>query len=219
MKEVKKAIIVANGKMKNLARIKQNISVAGFSCPDLIIGADGGTKNALLLGLVPQTVTGDMDSIDPEIKAMLKNKKAKFVQEPPSKDYTDTHLAVREAIRQGAEKIIILGATGERTDHSLANILLLADPFLAGRDIKIISSAEEIFTVCGPATIQGGKGKQISLFSLTPYTFFKETTGLKYKLEDEKLLFSPVRGISNEFSSSQAGLDISEGILLVIKGL
>ncbi|MCG9480055.1 MAG: thiamine diphosphokinase [Actinomycetia bacterium] len=219
MKEVKKAIIVANGKIENLAQIKQNISTLGFSCPDLIISADGGAKNTLLLGLLPQTVIGDMDSIDPETKAMLQNKKTTFVQESPSKDYTDTHLAVREAVGQGAEKIIILGAVGGRTDHELANIMLLADPFLAGRDIKIISGTEEIFTVCRPATVQGVKGKQISLFSLTPYTFFTGTTGLKYKLENEKLLFSPVRGISNEFSSPQARLDISEGILLVIKQL
>jgi len=217
MENIKRAIVVTNGDLKQPELIKKHIKYYGFSRNDLVISADGGAKNALKLGLMPHLVTGDMDSIDKKTSDMLKSRNIRFVQEPAEKDYTDTHLALREALKAGAGKIIVLAATGDRLDHSLANVLLLADPFLSRAEVKIITETDEIFIASKPVHIRSKKGVRISLFSLTPHTLFTETRGLKYGLKKEKLLFSPIRGVSNEFTQDTAYIGIAEGILLIIK--
>ncbi|MGM0365057.1 MAG: thiamine diphosphokinase [Actinomycetota bacterium] len=219
MEKFKKAIVVTNGEIKDPDKIKKHLKYFGFGREDLVISADGGAKNAIRLGLDTRLLTGDMDSIDEEVRENLKSGGAEFVLEPLEKDYTDTHLALRQAIKKGAEQIIILAAIGDRVDHSLANLLLLADPFLSGTDVRIITETEEIFVVRKPVRLEGSKGRRLSLFSLTPYTLFRESRGLKYGLKNEKLLFSPIRGVSNEFTQDSAYLGIKEGILLVIKEL
>lgn len=213
----KKAIIVTNGNIANPDVILRHLKHLGFGLGDLVISADGGAQNALKLGLNTNMVTGDMDSIEPKIMDRLKSGGAKFIVEKPEKDYTDTHLALRAAVKEGAKKIIIIAAIGDRVDHSLANLLLLADPHLSGTDIRIITETEEIFATQKPMRVKGKKGDRISFFSLSPYTLFTETKGLKYGLKDEKLIFSPIRGISNEFVKDEAYLGIKQGMLLIIK--
>jgi len=219
MDNKQKNIIVANGHIGDLEQIRQNISKLGFSEPDLVISADGGADHTLRLGLTPHLVIGDMDSINLQTKISLQKKGVKFIQQPAHKDYTDTYLAVKEAVRAGAGQTIILGATGGRIDHSLANIMLLADPLLQEIDIRIITEKQEIFTVFKKATLEGNRGMEISLFSLTPYTVVNHTKGLKYRLKNERLLFSPVRGVSNEFTGPCAQIEIGEGKLLIVKEL
>ena len=85
------------------------------------------------------------------------------------------------------------------------------------REIHIFSSLSDIFVTNKSIKIKSRKGKRLTLLSLSSYTYFKATTGLKYSLVEERLLFSPARGLSNEFISDEASLDIEEGILLIIK--
>ena len=217
MKKNKRAIVVTNGDIGKPEIIRKHLKYYGFSYKDMVISADGGAKNALKLGLDISIATGDMDSIDPQIMETLKARGIKFIVEQPEKDYTDTHLALREAIKEGAEKVIILAAAGDRLDHTLANLLLLADPYLSGTHISMITETEEIFASAEAMWVKGKVGSRISLFSLTPYTLLAETRGLKYGLKNEKLLFSPIRGISNEFIKNKAYLGIKEGMLLIIK--
>jgi thiamine pyrophosphokinase len=108
---------------------------------------------------------------------------------------------------------------GDRIDHSLANLFLLTSPFLKDIDIRILTDDSEIFIIRKPCTLNGEIGKIVTLFSLSPYTYFIKTRGLKYELENERLTFSPVRGISNVFTEEKAYLEIKGGILLVIKQL
>lgn len=222
MHKSNKAIIVANGDIKDPVLTYKRITTKfGFSADDIIISADGGAKNSLEMNLIPDVVIGDMDSIKKETKAKLNlgSKKIKYISSPAEKDKTDTHLAVEHAINLGTKKIIITGATGDRLDHSLANLIMLSSPFLKDIDIRILTDDSEIFVVRNSCSIKGEVGNIISLFSLSPYTFFVKTSGLKYKLENEKLLFSPVRGICNVFTEHVASIEIKKGILLVIKQL
>jgi thiamine pyrophosphokinase len=66
-------------------------------------------------------------------------------------------------------------------------------------------------------SISGVIGKRVSIFSLTPYTYFESTSGLKYQLKNEKLYFSPVRGLSNEFTKNTVKISISKGKILLFK--
>jgi len=201
----KKAIVVSNGCIKNPSYTYKKITADyGFSSDNTIIAAYGGAANCLKMGLVPNIVICDMDSIKNEVreKLDLKSNNIKYMQTPCEKDESDTRLAVEYAVNAGAKKIIIAGATGDRLDHSFANLILLSSPFPEDVDIKILTDNSEVFVVKNSCVIKGQIGKLISIFSLTPYTSFIETSGLKYRLKNEKLLFSPVRGLSNIFTEA-----------------
>ena len=218
----KRAIIIANGTISNTAlTFKRLTDYFGLGIDDIIISADGGGFNTLEMGLVPDVVIGDMDSLNQSLKKKIRkiSSKTSFITASAEKDETDTQLAVEYAIKLGLNKIIIAGATGGRIDHTLANIMLLASPKLKNINAVILADNSEMFVIEESCTIKGEIGKLISIFSLSPYAYFHKTTGLKYKLENEKLLFSPVRGLSNVFTGKTARLDIKEGRLLIIKEL
>ena len=218
-----KVIIVANGFIRDPSgTYKRMTGRFGFSKDDIVICADGGASNALKMGLIPDVVIGDMDSIKFRIKEKIREKSAKtrYVATSPEKDESDTQLAVEYALGLGGvKKIMITGAVGDRMDHTLANIILLLSPKLEGIDARILTDNSDMFIVRKPVTINGVPGKTITLISLSPYTYFTGTRGLKYELREEKLDFSPVRGLSNEFIDRKAKLDIREGTLLVIREL
>ncbi|MCL4378865.1 MAG: thiamine diphosphokinase [Actinobacteria bacterium] len=220
--KTKKALIVANGSIKDPVLTYKRISMLyGFDIDTLVIAADGGAKNCLSMRISPDIVIGDMDSINISIikKLNVKEKNIKFISTKSEKDESDTQLAVDYAAGRGIKDILIVGAAGDRIDHSLANLLLLSSPVYKGLSIKMLTDDYEIFVSNKSLDITGEPGKLLSIFSLTPFTFFVKTAGLKYRLKNEKLLFSPVRGLSNVFTGKIAKLDISKGTLLLFKEL
>jgi thiamine pyrophosphokinase len=222
MAEINKALIVTNGYIKDPGLTYKRITkFYDYGENTLIIAADGGAGNCFNLKLMPDIVIGDMDSINIGIieKLNIEHKTIKFISSSTEKDESDTQLAVDYAARRGINNILIVGAIGDRIDHSLANLFLLSSPLYEALNIKILAGSYEIFTSNKSLNIEGEPGKTLSIFSLTPYTFFIKTSGLKYKLKNEKLFFSPVRGLSNIFLGNKAKLDIKEGTLLLIKEL
>ncbi len=248
MPKQKKAICVANGDIKNF-RIIKKILADKFNFYEqnsnfFIIAADGGALNCFNLDLIPDVIIGDMDSITTDVVLKLnkklsnkntnnynlnknkienmekiKKKEISFVNYKQDKDESDTQLALDYLVDLGFNNILILGAFGSRIDHSLANLLLLCNPKYENTEVKIITEENEIFVLQKSGTIKSEIGKKISIFSMTPYTYFIKTLGLKYSLKDEKLLFSPIRGLSNEFTKNSAKIMFSEGKILIIKEL
>ncbi len=223
-KKIESAIIVTNGVIKDYNLIYKRLTrdyEFNKKSGTLIIAADGGAKNCLNMRLVPDIVIGDMDSITIKVIESITSckKPIKFINSMAEKDESDTQLAVDYAVGLGIKRILIVGAAGNRIDHTLANLFLLASPSAENSDVRILTENSEIFVTKKSCQIVGAAGKTLSLISLSPYTNFIKTTGLKYKLKNEKLLFSPVRGLSNAFTGSKANIEISEGTLLIIKEL
>lgn len=214
----KNAVIIAGGEIKDHARMRKLLL---SSCGDnaLIISADGGIYNTLKLGFKPHIVIGDMDSIGKNIKKKYGDglSGVEFIPALREKDESDSQLAVGHAVGMGIKNITLAGAAGGRIDHTLANIMLLASPGFRDADIRILTETMEVFFVDRSCTIKGGPGKLISIFSLTPHTKFIKTDGLKYRLKNERLDLSPVRGLSNVFTGKEAALDFRDGKLLIIK--
>src|SRR5260221_14283208 len=95
---------------------------------DLIIAADSGAATALQYGCIPAIVVGDFDSLDTHLLQELSERGSQVRQVAVEKNETDTELAVQACFEQGAKKITLLCAPGgERFDHRMANILVLAD--------------------------------------------------------------------------------------------
>jgi thiamine pyrophosphokinase len=175
---------------------------------DLLIAADGGYRHFELLNLTPHIIIGDMDSID--LKA---NPTIETIVFDSNKNQTDTELAIIEALNRGSKKITLLAATGGRIDHTIGNIELLKK--YAGL-VTLIENERILLALKGPTTLQlnGEIGSIVSLFSADTHCPSITTSGLKYNLNNEKLLF-PTHGISNEIEKSPASIGIETGLLLV----
>ena len=187
---------------------------------DWIIGADGGAARALAWGLLPDLVIGDMDSLPDTARSILMAEGCCFVEHPRAKDETDLELALVHAVQEGAQEIVVLGALGGRLDHSLANLLLLALPSLAGVSVRIAEGDQQALLARSGETIEleGAPGDLVSLVPLGGDACGVTTRGLAWALEEDTLRFGSSRGVSNEMTSGKAGIQVNEGLLLVVHG-
>ncbi|MHB1346444.1 MAG: thiamine diphosphokinase [Candidatus Humimicrobiaceae bacterium] len=223
MKTVKKtsALLIANGHIEEPANLLELlINQYHFNAEKfLIVSADGALKNCSGLNLVPDLVIGDMDSLCKEDENNLRicNPEALFIKSVCEKDESDTQLALEYLAGINVKNIILIGALGKRMDHSLANLINISSQKLENTNIKIIDGNFEISVLRKSAEISGVIGNTLSIFSLTPHTYFIDTDGLKYKLHEEKLMFCPIRGLSNEFVKEKTYLNFKDGILLLMK--
>ena len=184
---------------------------------DMIICADGGAKHLFNMDLLPHYIMGDLDSIDLDTKTYYVGQNVKFIEYPIEKDFTDTELAIDYAIRNGAKKITLLGATGSRLDHTLANITLLVT--LLDREIegKIIDNHNEITVTKNSVEVTGKPGDLLSILPLCDIVEGVSLIGLEYPLDNFTLKMGSSIGISNKFVNTKAKIMIKSGKLLIIK--
>lgn len=205
-------LILANGLIADPDLLRRRIAAWE---PQQIFAADGGTRHALTLGLLPQRVIGDLDSMDEALRALLPG--AAFSAYPAEKDETDLELALMAACDADAAHIVIVGALGGRLDMTLANLLLLAHPCLAERRVEVWEGAQTAWLIQPPGeVITGEPGDTLSLLPLAGDAGAVRTTGLAYPLHGETLHFGPARGISNVFSEQRAQVSLTAGLLLAV---
>jgi thiamine pyrophosphokinase len=204
-------IIFANGELPDLSKAHQLLRP-----DDTIICADGGTRHALGLGVQPNLIVGDMDSAEKTQLQELQNKGVAVELFPRDKNETDLELAIDRALELKPEHILIIAALGGRLDQTLANITLLADPRLAGFDVRLDDGVEEIFLCRDQAQVQGRSGDLVSLIPWQGAVSEVQTKDLKYPLRRETLYPDRTRGVSNEMLGSTASISIGSGLLLVV---
>lgn len=202
------AVLVANGELAANERLRELWREA-----DLRLAADGGAGNARReLGLPPQVVIGDLDSLDQETRGWLKENGAEFFEYPPAKDQTDLELALDLASERGAAQVTIVGALGGRIDHFIANVLLLTRT----RQVIIADAVSEMWTAAERATIDGTPGDTVSLMPLDERVEGIITQNLAYPLRNETLARGSTRGISNRLTAPRAEVRWTSGLLLVV---
>lgn len=213
MNNMNKILIFANGESKLTSFDLEEILPV-----DKVICANGGTKIALKLGIIPHIVVGDLDSLTEDIEKKLTNHKVEWKIYPKEKDETDLELAVREALKFNPKSIYFVGLLGGRIDHTLANLFFLEklkdlqiEPYILDRKLKIyIMKNEE------EKELWGNKGDTLSLIPLSEKVEGIYLEGLKYPLNNETLYRNLTRGISNEFIEYKAKIKICSGTLIVI---
>jgi len=206
------AVIVANGMPTDPVADKQQVPPGA-----LIIAADGGADYCRKLGLVPDVIIGDMDSItgDP---AKTDFQTAEIIRHPVRKDATDLELAIDLALERGAQRIIVIGALGGRWDMSIGNLLLMALPALKSIPVKFVAGRQEITLVTGPGktTFHGKPGDTLSLIPLSAAAAGVSLDGLEYPLADAVLACGSSRGISNVLEKTTAKVRLASGTLMCI---
>ncbi len=218
-----RVIVVAGGDAPDRAAL--DAAWPGWDRPcDLVVAADHGALTAIALGLRPDVVVGDADSLGPDETRRIAAAGIPFERVPTEKDETDTELALLVAVRRGATSVAILGALGgPRIDHALANVALLGHPVLEGRPTEILDGRTRIRLLSadadGPATLAlpGRVGDTVSLLPVGDPACGVVTHGLAYALDGGDLPVGPARGVSNIRTASEARVDLGSGRLLVVE--
>ena len=210
---MRRAIIFANGRMDGPPEI-----VKSLQSSDLIIAADGGIHHCESLGITPNVIIGDFDSLDSTKASVFKHIGVEIIQYPIHKDETDLELALQFTLMQDVTEVFIIGALGARWDMTVANILQIAHPKFSSLKIRLLDGSQELLLLREgeQIDIQGRPGYQISLIPIAGDARGITTHGLEYPLNDEILYFGSSRGISNTFLQDHAWIVVREGILLCI---
>ncbi|MBT8213035.1 MAG: thiamine diphosphokinase [Acidimicrobiia bacterium] len=184
-----------------------------------VVAADSGLAQARSLGIPVDVVIGDFDSADPADVAEARAAGAKIHEFPVDKDATDLELALRHAVDAGYERMILIGGTGGRFDHFLANALVLASAEFAPHDIEWIVGDSRLMVVRRHVDIHGSPGDFVSLLAVGGPVLGVATEGLKWTLQGATLATGSTRGVSNELTADHAVVELEAGTLLVIHTL
>ena len=175
-----------------------------------VIAADGGLRHTEKLGIAPDAVLGDFDSLGfcPEGANVF----------PVEKDDTDAMLAVRLGLERGWEEFLLDGSLdGPRLDHTVANfqtLQFLADHGAAG---YLIGNTTMVTVVKnGKITFPAGLSGTISVFCMGPDAVGVTEKGLFYGLENASLTSGFPLGVSNHFTGEKAEISVKNGSLLVL---
>ena len=184
-----------------------------------VIAADGGLRHLLPLGHRPDALIGDLDSLPAGVVA--EEAAGRVIRHPRDKDETDLELALLYAVAQyPGHEVLILGGFGGRLDHMLANILVLAHPRLLGQPIRFVDDRESAWLLAadppGETTVHGAPGDIVSLLPLGGPAHVLATTGLRWPLHNETLLFGPARGVSNEMTAAVATVRLGAGVVVCV---
>ena len=203
-----RAFIYAGG------QIEPRAVIARPGKDDLILCADSGLRNALLMNETPSFFIGDCDSfpehqIPPGIEKILLK---------PEKDMTDTQFCVDFALSKGADDIQIIGGLDGRLDHTLSNLAIL----------------EKLWGLHVPALIEDGRNRvrflsdSSTLIPKTAYTYLglltldKKATGVdiegcKYPLHKAKIMRHTQFAVSNEITGNCALISVRKGALYIVE--
>jgi len=208
---VQRAVLFVNGLISDLEAARALLQPGDF-----LIAVDGGARHLAAMGLLPNLLIGDLDSLSTAEIAALETAGVPIQRYPVEKDETDLELAIQAALQRGAIRLLLVGALGGRIDQTLANIFLLTSPLLAGVEARLDDGIEAVSVIRGRALIRGRAGDTLSLLPVGGPASGITTTGLRYPLHAETLFPDRSRGVSNEMLTDRAEINLDEGVLLCV---
>lgn len=188
-----------------------------------IIGVDKGLNVLEQLNIKPNLALGDFDSADETVREQYisnpEHFEGKCMVFQSEKDFSDTHIAVLEAIKLRPEKVIILGATGTRVDHMMANLGILKLLLDAGICGQILDANNRITLVNDKITLYKKNlyGPYVSLIPYTDFVSGVTLKGFKYNVENITIVKEESIGISNELREEEGFVTLKEGYLYVME--
>jgi len=200
-----KTVILGNGVFPT-HQIPLNI----LNNAETIICCDGAANSLIAHGMIPSVIVGDMDSITQENRIKFND----IIVQISEQDTNDQTKAIEWAINNGHSDVVILGNTGKREDHTIANISLLGD---YSKKLKVCAVSDNgIFTpISHSSHFSSHCGEQVSIFSLGIGTKIS-SKNLKYHL-DNLILDSLWMGTLNESMADTFSLHFEFGNLIVFQ--
>lgn len=185
-----------------------------------VIAVDAGLEAVKALGILPDVIVGDFDTVKPEVLSEFRQMEHIIWEvHQPEKDETDTELALNRAMASGYGEIAVLGATGGRLDHMLGNIHLLYLCLQKGIFAYLLDSQNKVYL------LDEGKdffeetlwGKYVSFLPLSQEVKGITLTGFKYPLYEKDIEIGTSLCISNELIEEEARIDFREGVLICVE--
>lgn len=209
-----KVVIVSGGNEPSEKLLRSYLKDADF-----LIAADKGIECLYNYNIIPNLLLGDFDSAKKEVLSYMQAQVKETLEFPPEKDYTDTEIALIEAINRGGNKIYLFGALGSRMDHTLGNVGLLLKAKRSGAILEIIDDNNRLYLAKKNMTLLGKPGDNISFHALSDTVINLWIKGAKYKLEGYDMNLLDPRAICNEFIDGPVELSYEEGELLILHSI
>ncbi len=206
-------MIIANGDVSGLEGLLSRCSKDVY-----IICADGAARYLVAIGLVPNLLVGDFDSIAPEDLEWMKERNVNLRQFPVQKDSTDSELALEYALALKPHCITLLGGIGSRWDHSLSNILFLDRLRRQGIKARLINETGQLTITDSRLEIEGEPGEIVSIIPLSELAEGVTLKGLEYPLTNHDIPRGSSLGISNRLLEHRGLITLKKGVLLVYQG-
>jgi thiamine pyrophosphokinase len=204
-----KGILFTGGAAPDYRFIKKELKDA-----DIIVAADSGFDTALKMGIKPDFVIGDMDSVQhSELVDSLPSEQV--FRYPEDKDETDTELGVRYLAENNYKEIVLIGGGGGRVDHFLGLV------FLFDRDLspKIwYTHNARLQLITGSEVVSSMNGRTVSFFPAGAGVCRMQSTGLKWPL-NHLIWKKGNTGISNLVIADPFQIDVFEGKLIMVNQL
>ena len=215
---MKNCLIVTGGKL-DLAFARSFLQKEAFH---KVIAADAGLEAAEKLGLVPDYIVGDFDTVDPTVLERFQNiPHIVWEKHRPEKNETDTELARSRALTLGCDRLVFLGATGGRLDHMLGNLHVLYACLQSGVEAWIVDEQNKLYLLDEGKTFYREQlwGKYVSFLPYTEQVAAITLCGFRYPLNRKDIRRGEEAGlcISNELSEDTATVTFEDGVLICVE--
>lgn len=175
-----------------------------------IVCCDGAAVHLIRQGIKPSYIVGDMDSLPQD----LMEEYAAIIHRDKDQETNDMTKAIHFCRRHAWKELTIIGASGKREDHSLANLSLLAD-YSEYMTVQLLTDYGVFVAQSQTAEYESFQGQQVSIFSLSPETRLS-TDNLVYPIVNRKLT-SWWQGTLNESAGAVFRIEMDCGKLLVFR--
>jgi thiamine pyrophosphokinase len=205
--------IVVTGGAPLLAR-----SLDGLPRDAFVIAADAGLDHALAVGLIPDLVVGDLDSVQASGIAWAREHGVPIEVYPTDKDLTDTQIALGAAWRRQVDRIIVLSGGGDRLDHTISAITALGHPSLADHAIEARWGPAGVHVLHGPGywELDVGAAATFTLLALHGPCSRVTLSGARWPLQDATIEPGSTLGTSNVSTDTIIRVSVGAGVLTVL---
>ena len=208
-----KAVLFAGAAITDYSFCEKHLQDA-----DCIICCDGGMHHAKALGITPDYIVGDFDSVRPEVLEEYRNMGISIRQFPTHKNETDMQLGMLLALELGATELVLIGGIGDRFDHTLANAHLLLYLLKKGVRGILVNEKNRVELIDKEVTLHGQAGDLVSTIPLSMLVEGVTLEGLEYPLVDYDLaLDDKLVAVSNVMTGTEAKVKIRKGYLFVMQ--
>ncbi len=209
-----KGLIISSGTINDYSLLEKLIDEN-----DYIVCADGGLDHLIKIDQIPNIILGDLDSISLFGIKYIEDKAIQVEKYPSIKDNTDSELAIMYLIEKGIKKITLIGGSGTRLDHTIANIFLMKRFNKEDIELKIVDDNNIVNYVDDTFEIKRRQGWFISIIPLNFDGICVSLTGFRYPLYHKYIEFSSTLGVSNEVIDEIGKIEIHKGEALVFESL
>jgi thiamine pyrophosphokinase len=185
----------------------------------IAVAADSGWVHAQSLGVTPEAIVGDFDSITSTELDSARLASVHLVEYPSDKDMTDAEIALQYAAQKSPSSLLLVSGGGDRLDHILAVVHALADSSLTHiRICAIIGDTRlDIVSNAHPLTTSSDLNQIVSILPIGADVSGVTTTGLRWPLHDDQMTATQSRGVSNAVVETPFSVSVSYGSLAVIR--